>query len=706
MIADNEDRRRWVFPSAAHTTPDQDARRLLIEAEHPELGEALRSDREALVEGKPINPGMHIAIHEIVANQIWDHDPPETWQNAKRLMDLGFDRHEVLHMLASVVAKHTFYSLRERTLFDREQFASDLASLPESPELDDGPEDDPFRDIYELDDCCIEALEKLLTAYDASAGDADVLSLAEILGHGCVADAFIELTNVHDDVECADGVRLFIKPIADVAERSCRAAANYVLAACAEAARDHLEAESLITSALVADPMYEPALEAAAWFAEDRGDAPRAISLLQRAGNGPESAQIERLNKYAAPGPHSAGRNDPCPCGSGRKYKVCCSARRGWALPDRARWLYFKAVAYAQRPGACQLVFDLADVRAGGDREAAAVASFDELVVDLALFEEGLFEEFLDGRGPLLPADELDLGRQWVGTQRRIFDVVEVRPNEALVLRDVDTGEGMVVTEKLGTPSLHEGDWILARVVPNGAGHIAVGGTLKISLRLRDSARKLIGSNPDGFEIARWIAAGESLPVLRTMEDEEIVFCKATFEISDPAKAGLALEQVLKRDEAGFVDLVEVKGQDYVRGFVRLAEDSLIVEANSVERLDRLKATLADAVPEARLVSENRTPLEQAMEEASGSSEPEDGEELIPPEARVALEEWLAAREKQWIDEPVPALGGMTPRAASSNPERRRDLIALLREFDRESSSVRVSGMNVARLRDLLGLDA
>lgn len=30
----------------------------------------------------------------------------------------------------------------------------------------------------------------------------------------------------------------------------------------------------------------------------------------------------------AAPAAGSPGRNDPCPCGSGKKYKKCCSARR------------------------------------------------------------------------------------------------------------------------------------------------------------------------------------------------------------------------------------------------------------------------------------------------------------------------------------------------------------------------------------------
>ena len=30
------------------------------------------------------------------------------------------------------------------------------------------------------------------------------------------------------------------------------------------------------------------------------------------------------LNGNTSEGPLKPGRNDPCPCGSGRKYKACC----------------------------------------------------------------------------------------------------------------------------------------------------------------------------------------------------------------------------------------------------------------------------------------------------------------------------------------------------------------------------------------------
>ena len=43
-------------------------------------------------------------IHEIVATQIMDDDPPEVFETASRLIALGRDPHEVLHMLGSTLA--------------------------------------------------------------------------------------------------------------------------------------------------------------------------------------------------------------------------------------------------------------------------------------------------------------------------------------------------------------------------------------------------------------------------------------------------------------------------------------------------------------------------------------------------------------------------------------------------------------------------
>jgi hypothetical protein len=80
---------------------DPDERRLLIEGEHPEYHGVLDDQGfEGEVDG--VNPRLHIAIHEVVANQLWEDEPPEAWRAAKRLRDAGVDRHDILHQLGSV----------------------------------------------------------------------------------------------------------------------------------------------------------------------------------------------------------------------------------------------------------------------------------------------------------------------------------------------------------------------------------------------------------------------------------------------------------------------------------------------------------------------------------------------------------------------------------------------------------------------------
>lgn len=83
---------------------DPDERHLLIEGEHPEYHAALADPSfDGEIDG--VNPRLHIAMHEIVANQLWDDDPPEAWTAAQRLVAQGQERHDVLHALADVVAR-------------------------------------------------------------------------------------------------------------------------------------------------------------------------------------------------------------------------------------------------------------------------------------------------------------------------------------------------------------------------------------------------------------------------------------------------------------------------------------------------------------------------------------------------------------------------------------------------------------------------
>jgi hypothetical protein len=107
---------------------DPEERRLLIEGEHPEYHAALADPAfDGEIDG--VNPRLHIAIHEVVVNQLWEDDPPEAWHAAKRLHDAGTDRHDILHQLASVVATHLHGALTGAQAVDPVAYRQALDAL-------------------------------------------------------------------------------------------------------------------------------------------------------------------------------------------------------------------------------------------------------------------------------------------------------------------------------------------------------------------------------------------------------------------------------------------------------------------------------------------------------------------------------------------------------------------------------------------------
>lgn len=140
-MSDEQLRRNWIMPPAdvlfgeldfSLLDPnDEDERRILIEAEHPDLRDALEAGAdEVTIGGRTFSPRMHIAMHEVVATQIWDDNPPEMLATAQRLAAQGYDRHDVLHLLANVVSRDIFHALRGE-LTSRERTVRALQRLPD-----------------------------------------------------------------------------------------------------------------------------------------------------------------------------------------------------------------------------------------------------------------------------------------------------------------------------------------------------------------------------------------------------------------------------------------------------------------------------------------------------------------------------------------------------------------------------------------------
>lgn len=63
----------------------------------------------------------------------------------------------------------------------------------------------------------------------------------------------------------------------------------------------------------------------------------------------------------------------------------------------------------------------------------------------------------------------------------------------------------------------------------------------------------------------------------------------------------------------------------------------------------------------------------------------------------------MIAYERQWVDRPLPVLGGQTPRQALEDPERRTDLHDLLDDI-RDRHRMDPGLMSIDRIEALLGL--
>jgi hypothetical protein len=110
---------------------DPDVRAVAIRADHPELDRALRDGKdELIVDGEPMSIRLHLTMHQVLANQLADDDPPEVYLTAQRLLASGYDRHEVLHMLAAPMAEQIYATLHHGEGYDRDRHLAGLAALP------------------------------------------------------------------------------------------------------------------------------------------------------------------------------------------------------------------------------------------------------------------------------------------------------------------------------------------------------------------------------------------------------------------------------------------------------------------------------------------------------------------------------------------------------------------------------------------------
>ncbi|MDQ2723982.1 MAG: SEC-C domain-containing protein [Actinomycetota bacterium] len=366
-------------------------------------------------------------------------------------------------------------------------------------------------EAWGFDTCCRSAFDHVDAAFAQFVVDprqeVDAEAVNRDLGHSAVGLAFADYQQTAPPEDRARLVD-FATRVADQAPGG--AAPSWLLAGSAtDNQGDVISAEGHVRRASL-DAAYGPAAATLSRYQIDRSDITGAIASLRHPDLDAEGPVLAFLLDLDRPY-RQAGRNQPCPCGSGRKFKECCARHRSVPLAGRTALLSFKLALFATRPEHQSVRLSLADA-ALDPEDPEPSTSFDRLAVDsmindLALWEGGLAARYLAERSDLLPPDERELLTTFLEEPRRLWEVTAVDEGSRLDLRDTKTGDAVSVDERTGSVGRKPGDLILARVAHVGAVNQILGSVMEVPPDLRDSLIPLLDDESGAKALARWYGA-------------------------------------------------------------------------------------------------------------------------------------------------------------------------------------------------------
>jgi len=393
-----------------------------------------------------------------------------------------------------------------------------------------------------------------------------------------------------------------------------------------------LDAEADLDAATTEDPTHAPSIYELARFASDRGDIERAVALYRRVGSGAQ-AEVDFLNDLL-PDYGKVGRNDPCPCGSGRKFKQCHLAHPE-VPPDRAAlWLFQKVLGYAYREQFETMRMALARAAADGALDPARLAETDAdadadrataiaermanepFLLDLSVFDTRVMARFAAERSVLLPAAEAEMLQTWMATDRRLWELTDVDVGRRIVLRDVISGDAVEVPERVASKSLKVGDLLLTRVVDVHGSPQLIGQPLPISPDRRHLVTSLVERQAEAEEWAHWFGTLLARSLGHNAEGEPIVIGAVVIRPSAELETPTVLDELFEASEEvddRWSDVVELDGDQIVRATLDVEGDGrIVITADSEARLDRVLDALRAADPDLTIDADERKPFDDS----------------------------------------------------------------------------------------------
>jgi len=442
------------------------------------------------------------------------------------------------------------------------------------------------------------------------------------------------------------------------------------------------------------------------------------------------------------------GRNAPCPCGSGRKYKKCHLPldEQGDGAP-RADDPLHEIDARLVRELSEFAMTRFGSAWARHVEDFADVMQVLEFALPWSVYHyrvEGVtvLDRYLEEQGGRLSRAE----REWLAAQKAswlsVWEVSGVEPGESVTLRDLFSGETRGVREATASRTLVVRDALLARVVDHDGVSLLCGvhpralapiEAAEVVRRARARLRRKGAVPParlrdEGFGralIRSWETTVADLdaraaipPELSNTDGDPFLLTTDHFEIAPGARpaveAQLAALPGVTPPDAGedppaYVFLrpgnrTNRSWENTVIGRASFSGQTLRAETNSRERADALRERLEAACGD-RLRHRAREHADP-LSEAAPLGRREHAPAPLPPEAQQLILEQQQRYYTDWLDEPVPALGGKTPREAARTAQGRSAVDVLLKDMEnREQRSKSGAPFDFSTLRRELRVD-
>jgi len=426
-------------------------------------------------------------------------------------------------------------------------------------------------------------------------------------------------------------------------------------------------------------------------------------------------------------------RNDPCPCGSGRKYKKCCLgmdmkgplgtqvAPSSFTTGERASALS-KLLSFAYGPELRQDLDMAFRLFWGGRLEDRTYEEF-ERILDLPQTEvnfnswyifdmdvekgKTIADFFLAQEGHRLSSGEVAYLENAMRTHFSLYEVERVEMDKGLYLKDLWTRESVSVRERAGTQHIVEWDIVATRLMNAGENTWVIdGGIYNYPPRAKRFILKSLGIEHKRFRLRLpnqddvaffkrigilfnhwwldWVAF-QPLPRLVTVEGDDVGLTKLVFDIHDVRKLRGALERQpeFEKNSSGKYSWGE-EGSPGRRslGTLTIRRGRLVVETMSKGRAERGRDLLERIAGEAigYRASESKD-VNEALKSRATPRRPRPPE--IPRELQARmLAQFYDQHYRQWLDEEIPALDHKTPRHAVTLKTYRPRVIDLLKEME------------------------